>query len=198
MRGDRVSAPCRILFITGTPGTGKSAAAKRVAELLGARAVDVGALAVERGLVRRYIESLGAYEVDVERVREVVRKECEGERLLVVEGHVADAVPPELVEVAIVIRLDPVELERRLRERGYPEEKVLANVQCEILDTCLVESISNFGEEKVFEIDSTGKSVEEVAEEILEIFRRREGPRPGSVDWLSSLERRGLLDRYLR
>mgnify|MGYP000111885259 CR=1 FL=1 len=193
-----MGAPCRILFITGTPGTGKSTVARKVAELLGARVLDVGALAVERGLVRRYIESLGAYEVDVERVREAVRRECERGGLLVVEGHVADAIPPELVEVAIVLRLDPVELERRLRERRYPEEKVLANVQCEILDTCLVESISNFGEEKVFEIDSTGKSVEEIAEEILEIFERREGPRPGSVDWMSSLERRGLLDKYLR
>ncbi|RLG47726.1 MAG: adenine methyltransferase, partial [Thermoproteota archaeon] len=44
-------------------------------------------------------------------------------------------------------------------------------------------AINHLGEGKVFEIDTTGKTVEEVVREAERVVLERKGPRPGSVDW---------------
>jgi len=103
---------------------------------------------------------------------------------LVIEGHLAH----HISDIAIVLRLSPDELELRLRERGYTEAKVQENVLAETIDVILVEAVEWC--ERVYEIDTTGRTVEEVAgaiREILDAIGRGitiDGYRPGSVDWM--------------
>ena len=175
-----------IILITGTPGVGKTTVAKEVATRIGCRYVNVADLALQKGLVLWFDEERRAYVVDVERVREVLR-ELATDELFIIDTHVVSSVPPELVEVAIVLRLDPRKLAERLRARGYPERKVIENVQAEILDACLIEAVSVLGEEKVFEIDVSGKTIEVVVEEALLVIQERRGNKPGSVNWLETL-----------
>jgi len=160
--------------------------ARELATRLGCGYIDVADLARREGLTLGYDEEAQAHLIDEEGVRERLRAVARG-ALYVVDTHVVSAVPPELVEVAIVLRLDPRELEFRLSSRGYPRRKVLENVQAEILDACLVEAVSLLGEGRVFEVDATGKSPEEVVAEVLRVIRERSGARPGSVDWLERL-----------
>jgi adenylate kinase len=175
-----------LVLIAGTPGVGKTTVAREVAKRLGVTYVNVAELAVNEGLVAGYDSERGAYVIDEEAVRAKLRELALRGRA-VVDTHVVSAVPPELVEVAIVLRLDPRELERRLKARGYPPSKVLENVQAEILDACLIEAVEAFGEERTFEVDASGKSVDEVVEEVLKIVRERRGGKPGSVNWLERL-----------
>ncbi len=189
---------CKIIVITGTPGTGKTTIAEKVAEKLGCRLISLSKFALEKNLIKRYIEHLDSYDVDFEAMRKALKEECKPGELILIEGHVVDVIPSEYVELAIVLRLNPLELEERLRRRGYSEEKILINVQSEILDSCLVDAIANFGEEKVFELDATEKSLEEVVDEVLYIIRERKNYRPGRVDWLGFLEKMGLLERYMK
>ena len=139
----------------------------------------------QRAQVASLEGEVGELKEEVEREGGVRRKLRELSRRgrLVVDGHVPEAVPPEETEVAIVLRLDPRELRFRLEARGYPPEKIRGNVESEILDVCLVEAINHLGEGKVFEIDTTGKTVEEVVREAERVVLERKGPRPGSVDW---------------
>lgn len=181
-------------MITGTPGVGKTTVAKEVASRIGCRYVNVADLALQKGLVLEFDEERQAYVVDVEGVREVLRQLARDD-LCVVDTHVVSCVPPELVKVAIVLRLDPRELAPRLRARGYPEKKVVENVQAEILDICLTEAVSSLGEGRVFEVDTSGKSVGEVVEEALSVVTEKRGGRPGSVNWLERLGDEAL--RYL-
>ncbi len=174
------------MLIAGTPGVGKTTVAREVAKRLGVAYVNVAELAVNEGLVAGYDSERGAYVIDEEAVRAKLRELALRGRA-VVDTHVVSAVPPELVEVAVVLRLDPRELERRLKARGYPPSKVLENVQAEILDACLIEAVEAFGEERTFEVDASGKSVDEVVEEVLKIVRERRGGKPGSVNWLERL-----------
>ncbi|MEM2790499.1 MAG: adenylate kinase family protein, partial [Thermofilaceae archaeon] len=129
-----------IILIGGTPGVGKTTVAKRVAESIGGKYINVAELAVGEGLVVSYDAERGAYIIDDARVRERLRQVAR-ERLIIVDTHVASAVPQEELYVAVILRLDPRELEVRLRSRGYPKWKVLENVQAEVLDACLVEAV---------------------------------------------------------
>jgi len=175
-----------VVLITGTPGVGKTTVAREVARRLGVMYVNAAELAISEGLVAGYDEERGAYVVDEEAVKARLRALASKGRA-VVDTHVISAVPPDLVDVVVVLRLDPRELERRLKARGYPPSKVLENVQAEILDACLIEAVEIFGEEKTYEVDTSGKSLEQVVEEVLEIIKERKGNKPGSVNWLEAL-----------
>lgn len=175
-----------LIYIGGTPGVGKTTVAKEVARKLGIRYVNVAELAVSEGLVAGYDAERKSYIIDEDAVKRRLR-ELAFEGDAVVDTHVATAVPSELVDVAVVLRLDPRELKSRLEARGYPPTKVMENVQAEILDSCLIEAVEEFGVEKTFEIDATGKNIEQVVEEILRVVKERKGPKPGSVNWLEKL-----------
>jgi broad-specificity NMP kinase len=56
----------------------------------------------------------------------------------------------------------------------------------------LYDPIDRCGAEKVCEINVTGRKVENVAEEILQILNKRNGCKIGLVDWP------GKLDEYLK
>jgi len=180
--------------VGGTPGVGKTTVAREVARRLGARYVNLAELALSEGLVAGYDEERGAYVIHEELARSRLR-ELAKDALCVVDTHVISAVPPELVLLAVILRLDPRELLKRLSARGYSQRKLIENLQAELLDACLIEAVNLLGEERVFEVDATGKGVEEVVEEVLRIVRERRGARPGSVNWVERLGEWAL--RYL-
>ena len=66
------------------------------------------------------------------------------------------------------------------------------------MDVCLFDAVNIFGEEKVFEIDTTAKSPHEVMKEILSVIKGEKKPKVGIVDWLGMLEAEGELDDYLK
>ena len=177
-----------IIVISGTPGVGKTTLARTLAKRLGLRYINVAELARVRGLLLRYDETRRAYVVDVEGVRKVLRDMASKEEVIV-DTHVVEAVPPEFVKVAIVLRLDPRVLAERLRERGYPSSKIKENVESEVLDLCLQDAVAHLGIDKVFELDVTGKQPHTVLEEALRIIRRGKGAKPGSVSWVTKLGR---------
>ena len=175
-----------LIYVGGTPGVGKTTVAKEVARKLGIKYVNLAELAVSEGLVTGYDAERKAHIIDEEAVKRRLRK-LASEESAVVDTHVATAVPSELVDVAVVLRLDPRELKKRLEARDYPPAKVMENVQAEILDSCLIEAVETFGVERTFEIDTTGKSTKQVVEEILRVVKERKGSKPGSVNWLEKL-----------
>ena len=187
----------RRVFVTGSPGVGKSTVARELGAKYGVPVVDIARVAVERGCVVRYVDELETYEVDVPSLERELEELLLGMRSFVVEGHLVEAVPSYLVDLVVVLRLHPRLLEERLVAKGQPPEKVRENVLSEILDVCLASSVERFGESRVHEVDTTGRSVEEVVEEISRVVEGVIKPRHGSVDWISVLEREGLLDRYL-
>lgn len=188
-----------ILIITGTPGVGKSSVSELLAPRIDARSISLGALVAKEELHVEVDRKRGTLVADMKRLRERVEEmiaNSVGD--IVVEGHYAvDVVRPEDVHLVFVLRRDPQELERVLRERLYGEEKVRENLAAEILDVCLYDAVNRCGVNSVCEVDVTGRKVEDVVEEIVQILDGKGECRVGLVDWLGRLESEGRLDDYL-
>ena len=168
-----------IIGITGTPGTGKTSACALLGGVL-----DLNELIREKGLYSGVDDERGSLIADMDVVYDRICEIAQGrDGNLVIEGHLSHHV----CDLAIVLRLPPDELRERLRKRGYSGAKVSENVEAEAVDVILVEAVEWC--DRVYEIDTTGKTVEEVADTIrgiLDAIDRGieiEGYEPGSVDW---------------
>jgi adenylate kinase len=150
--------------ITGTPGTGKTT----VAEALDREVISIKEFARERGLG----EEKELFEIDTEAVKEALPEGCW------VEGHLAHKVG---VDYCIVLRTRPDILEERLEDRDYSDEKVQENLEAEKMDLILSEA---FEATKVYEIDTTKKSLEDVVDEINSAVKNKES-KYAICDWSS-------------
>ncbi|MEM4700425.1 MAG: AAA family ATPase [Candidatus Nezhaarchaeales archaeon] len=174
----------KLTIITGTPGTGKTTLAAKLATILPANHVDVPLLVEEEGLWVDVDEGRGVKVVDLAKVRKRLRVLAkEGNLKLVVSSHIPDVAYRSDVDAVVVLRLHPCELKRRLEALNWPPSKVRENVVAEVLAVCLKEALSYYGEEVVYEADVTGMSVEEAALHLIELLRAKQ--KSYRVDWLS-------------
>ena len=164
------------IALTGTPGTGKSAVAARLATRWTVR--EVGDLALELASGRR--RGSRSIEVDLVRLRQRLRSGAALAGIDIVVGHLAHLLP---IRDVVVLRCHPVELERRLRRahRGTAPERQ-ENFVVEATDAVLREALA--GRRRVWEVDSTGRPVAEVANAVARRVAHRGPPSYGRVDWL--------------
>ena len=117
---------------------------------------------------------------------------------IIIDGHYAAAVTPtDLVTKVFVLRRNPKELKQFMEKCGFEGIKLWENLSAEILDVCLIEAMQA-QPGKVCELDVTGKTVEAVVNEIMDVLEKGKKCYVGFVDWLGMLEREGLTDQYLK
>ncbi|MEM3616995.1 MAG: adenylate kinase family protein [Candidatus Bathyarchaeia archaeon] len=191
-----------VIIITGTPCVGKTSVARLLASRLNAVYLNLTEFATKNNLIIGADERRGGSLIINEgRLRKAVNRLIDevGEQSVVIDGHyAASVVPKKLVTCAFVLRRDPVELRSFMEKAGFSRNKLWENLASEILDVCLVDALNAYGKERVCEINATGKSVEDVVEDILAILNSSKNCRIGVVDWLGKLESEGLLNEYLR
>jgi len=160
------------IALTGTPGTGKTS----VAALLPYRVIDINAI-VKGGLNLGIDLERGCLEADMEGL-EMKLAEMDTDELTILEGHFSHYFADE----AVVLRLVPSELRKRLEARGYSEAKIKENLESEALDVILIEAVEFCN--RVSEIDTTGKTPREVSNLVVKAIRNEIELEPGQVDWL--------------
>jgi adenylate kinase len=163
------------IAITGTPGTGKTTVCSFLSEF---RVIHLNDLIKEGYNLGADMERGGSLIADLDRL-DIFVKGLEGDAIF--EGHVSHLLP---VDMVIVLRASPSKLRMRLKERGWGEAKIKENVEAEALDIILVEALSN--NEKVYEIDTTNMSPEDVKKALQDIINGREGAKkyaPGNIDF---------------
>ena len=165
-----------MLGITGTPGTGKKSIAPIVAERLGAKCVNLNDLAKSS----RLIEGKEG-EVDAGKLR--LRLERDLPRNAVVYGHLLPYVlRKEWASKVVVLRCEPAVLKERLRARGYRAEKIVENVEAELIGIISSDAYDRYGNAKTWEVDTTRSSPSEAAEAI--VTMTKSSPRGAQrVDW---------------
>ena len=158
------------ILITGMPGTGKSSVAKLLYSKIGAVLVDINKLVDVLKLYSSIDETDGAKVVRLKELQEELVKTIKAEdSAVIVEGHLGCEIKLPVSKV-IVLRCNPKELRRRLSGRNYSQEKVANNALSEALDYCTVLSEKNYGKRKVWEIDTTNRSIKEVVLEVKKII----------------------------
>ena len=161
-----------MLAITGTPGVGKTTVA-RILEKRGYRVGSVNEVAKKYGCVD---EEEGELVVDIEKL-----KESFSEDLDFIEGHLSHY----FADRCVVLRCNPLVLKERLQSKGWDKEKILENLEAELIDQILVEALDICSE--VHEIDTTGMTPEEVADLIEKIYHGELKLGYGRVDWISAI-----------
>ncbi len=113
---------------------------------------------------------------------------------LVIETHsVGPFLPRSRRMIALVLRLDPVVLYKRLKARGWSKRKTWENVEAEMIDVCLFESLRFLGTGRVYEIDTTGKTRSMVLKEALRILSSGRKWQVGRTNWLEKYDPVSLL-----
>jgi adenylate kinase len=191
----------RVILVTGTPCVGKTSVSRLLASKLNAEYVNLTDLAIREGLISGKDKERDSIIVDENKMRKKLHEliDSSNKKDIVIDGHYAvSVVPKNLVTYIFVLRRDPVELKKLMQSSGFTDRKLWENLASEILDVCLVDALNVHSEEKVCELDNSGKSVEEIVSEILTVLERHKKCGVGLVDWLGKLETEGVLDDYLK
>jgi adenylate kinase len=190
----------RVILITGTPGTGKTTTAKQLAAKLDAHYINLTDYAKTYGLTSGEDKQRKTTIIDEEKMRTKLTETINAtdKDNIIIDGHYASAVTPaNLVTNVFVLRRNPKELKQFMQKCGFEGAKLWENLSAEILDVCLIEAVQAQSG-KICELDVTGKTVEEVTNEIMDVLEKGKKCYAGIVDWLGMLEREGLTDQYLK
>lgn len=190
----------KIIIVTGTPGVGKTTISQKLANKLDANYLSIANLVKEEQLITSVDKIRKTLVADTkkvsERVQEILRSSVGN---IIIDGHYAmDVVPKKEVNTFFVLRREPAELKDVLENRGFRGKKLWENLAAEILDVCLLDALSVCGVDKVCEIDVSGKTVEEIVEEMVSVLKEKKACQAGIIDWLGKLEGEGRLGEFFR
>jgi len=181
-----------IIIVTGTPGVGKTAVGKLLAERLGSEFLSLGDLVKKQRLHKGFDRSARSYIIDEPAVKRMLKGYLKDyrEKRIVFETHSFNSILQKTHGmVAVVLRLDPLVLARRLKERNWPKLKIWENVEAELIDLSLYDSLKVLGNRGVYEIDATGKSPGNLVREILMALHRGKGWSMKSLpNWLGKYD----------
>jgi adenylate kinase len=183
--------------ITGTPGTGKTTISTRLATRMYADYLSVTRLVCRYGLQTSFDRKRHSRVVDLTRARSKLRQLLQDRAgPAIVDTHVPDCLPRDLVRKVIVLRCDPRVLESRLQAKGWNASKVRENVLAELLDSCLMVAVGYYGMRRIFQLDTSRSSIRKSVSSVATALMRRTG-RGAQIDWISTLEKQDRLTRHL-
>ncbi len=183
-----------VIAISGTPGTGKTGVGQLLVKRLNATLIELSHLAKEQQLLLGEDVKRETLIADTEKLQHyLVNLIRESPKTHVIVGHFADEVPKGILEFLVVLRCNPITLTQRLRDRQWSQNKILENVQAEILGECTMQALLRHKREKVFEIDTTEATLEEVVDaiEVIQTSSSHEYT-VGRISWLSTLDPRTI------
>ncbi len=150
------------IIITGTPGTGKSIISKKLSKKLGIEIIDVKKLIERKNAYK--VNKFGEKEVSMPKFRDFLKEELKKKKDWIIESHLLCEIKLN-GDFIFVFRCGKKELEKRLKKRKYRKEKIEDNLMVELLDYCYLKSKKN-NKGKLFELDTTKRSVGKCVEEI--------------------------------
>lgn len=133
----------KTVIVTGTPGTGKTTIAKKLAKKLGYHYIDVNKLIYGHKLYEGYDRKRKTKIVDVDKLSmfltdyvKQLKKQKNKTKGIIIDSHLSHYFPRRYVDFCIVVKCDIRELNERLRRKGFGKSKIQENLQAEIFDMC--------------------------------------------------------------
>lgn len=173
-----------IIAITGTPGTGKTSVAKKLVSK-GYIVLDLNRIACENDFLLGRDEKRKSNIVDIDKLNLFIKKNYSKFDIVFVEGHLSHLL--KCIDKLIVLRLEPSQLEKYLKKKKWNEKKIKENLESEILDIVLCESVEIHSEDNIAELNVTNKSVDEIVSIIIDLvkdgFKNLKKYKIGNIDW---------------
>ena len=184
-----------IVALTGTPGTGKSTVSQYLRKD-GYEVIDINEIVISKNFILGYDEARETSEVDLKALNKYLQKQLASNlkgkaksshpskaiKTMILEGHIAHLLT--VVDRVIVLRCHPIELQNRLRAKGWLVAKVRENLEAEAVDAITIESINIHGQDKIFEIDTSKATPEKVSDSVKKIINGKiNNYTPGKIDW---------------
>ena len=184
-----------IVALTGTPGTGKSTVSQYLRKD-GYQVLDINEIVISKNFILDYDDKRDTSEVDLKALNEYIQVQLtsglkvntnasdasQDTDVILLEGHIAHLLA--IIDRVIVLRCHPVELQKRLSAKGWSDVKVRENLEAEAVDAITIECIDKYGQDKIFEIDTTKAKPKKVSESVLEIIKGKiDGYTVGKIDW---------------
>ncbi len=197
MRTGRSSG--KVIVVTGSPGTGKTIFAKRLAKRIGANYIPLTQFISKHKLYTGFDRERKSRIVNLTRARASMRNLLSRTTgLTIVDTHIPEGIVPKpVVKRVFVLRCHPRILEGRLGKRKWKSSKVRENALAEMLDSCLTAAMKYYGWRRVTQLDTSHASVVRCVAAAERTLRKPAGGRV-KIDWITTLEKEHLLDRYLR
>jgi adenylate kinase len=183
----------KIIILSGTPGVGKTVLGKQLARRTGFTFLTLGDLVKKWRLHTGFDRQARSYLINEPAVRKKLGDYFEDRRAkgVIFETHSLARILPRKTRgmVAVVLRLDPVVLAKRLGARNWPKLKIWENVEAEMIDVSLYHSLKTLGKNRVLEINATGKRPKKLLGETLRaLARNRRWSLKSSPDWLKKYD----------
>ena len=176
--------------LTGTPGTGKSAVAT-VLQHKGYTVIRLSDLFNAAGCVSGVERKRKTRLVDIRKLNGYINKTYVSDDLMFFEGHIAHLLAS--MEKVVLLRCHPRVLRDRLARKKWSVRKIQENIDAETIDVILCEAAARYAKDDIFEIDTTKKTVEEVAGSIISIVKKKFRPTKtysiGQIDWSEEILR---------
>ena len=177
------------IVITGNPGVGKHTITQEIAEKLELSIIDINSIARDAGLFEKNEDT---NDVDTAKLEKILEQKISEKNVIV--GHLAPYVlDKNTVKIVIILRRSPYDLISVYKERKYTDEKSKENLGSEVLGIIAHDSISKF-QEKAFQINTSGKSIQEVVEKAMTLISNNIGNE--EVDWLELVTKNNDLKKF--
>ncbi len=177
------------IVITGNPGVGKHTITQEIAKKLGLSIIDINSIAKDAGLFEKNEDT---NDVDTSKLEKILEQKISEKNVIV--GHLAPYVfDKNKVKIMIVLRRNPYDLISVYKERKYTDKKSMENLGSEVLGIIAHDATSKF-QEKVFQINTSGKSIQEVVEKVMTLISSNIGNE--EVDWLGLVTKNNDLKKF--
>ncbi len=171
----------KVVIVSGTPGTGKTTIAKRLAKRLDFYYIDANKVISEFRLSEGYDRKRKTRIIDVNNLNKklvgivlffkkhngiflknknnwklkILNKKNKIKKYngIIIDSHLSHYLPRKYVDLCIITKCDIKELSIRLKRKGFHKAKIKENVQAEIFDVCHNEALER--KHKVFVINTT-------------------------------------------
>ena len=174
-----------IIFISGTPCTGKTTVSEVLSEKLNWNLVKVNDLAISNNLVLGIDEEKGYKIIDIDNLNTSLQNIISKEENLIVEGHLSHLCSG--ADKMIVLRCRPEILEERLSSRKYSSSKIRENLEAEAMGVCSAEAYEIYNQGNLFELDVSDLSVDEIVLILLDVINGEMALTFGEIDFMDCL-----------
>lgn len=181
----------KVIIITGSVGTGKTALSKKLAKKLNFHYLDVNKIIKKYNISKSYDKKRKTKIVEIKKLNKILIKEInnyknttikisikkfnknkKNKRILknikngiIIDSHFSHYLPKKYVDLSIVTKCNLKELKNRLKEKKYSEDKIRENLDVEIFDVCLNEAEEN-GHRTLVVNTTKGINIEKISKKV--------------------------------